>query len=521
VQNRRLVINCRKNFQLDSQVNKNGSHSAKSSFATSEIQMIWLLCLLAAIHVFIYDAAFPFFNNFDELVHFDLVVKYSHAVIPRHLETYSDESIPYVALYSSPFYLATGTNDQELVPQPWKLPPQTKDQIVRVDQAAAHWVNYESSQPPLYYAIAGAVWRLAGGLGFSDGQKLYTLHFLNVPIICLLVWLGWFAAKEVFPDNIFPRVAVPTFIAFMPQSAFYSVQNDVLSPLCFGIAFVCLLRFFRAENPGWRLGGVTGLALAATFLTKMTNIPLLAVSIAALAIFIVHLVRAKKLKKALPALSILTASAALPALAWILWCRKNFGDLTGSQPKVLYWGWTNKPFAEWFHHPIFSFHGIWIFWSNFLSEFWQGEMAWHRQPLSLRGVNWFYEFITIALLLVALAKIIRSPRLALQSQNRALWFSFSLCASLIAFLIYISIRFDFHNCVYPSRNFPYLVSGRLALGALIPFMLLFVSGLDNILNRLDLRLKFFVLAALNLIMLIAEFATNGPAFADEYNWFHM
>ncbi len=502
-------------------MNNDGSNSAKPSSAGNETKMVWLLCLLAAIHVFIYAAAFPFFNNFDELVHFDLVVKYSHAAIPRHLETYSDESIPYVALYSSPFYLATGTNDEELVPQPWKLPPEAQKMMVQTDQAAANWINYESSQPPLYYALTGAVWRLAGGLGFSDGQKLYALHFLNVPIICLLVWLGWFAAKKVFPSNIFPRVAVPAFIAFMPQSAFYSVQNDILSPLCFGIAFVCLLRFFRAENFSWRLGVITGLALAATFLTKMTNVPLLAVSIAALAIFITHLVRAEKLKNALPALSALTVCAALPALAWILWCRKNFGDLTGSQAKVLYWGWTNKPFAEWFQHPIFSFQGVWIFLSNFISEFWQGEMAWHRQPLSLRGVNSFYEFITIALLLVALAKIIRSPRLALQPQNRALWFSFCLCASLIVFMAYISIRFDFHNCVYPSRNFPYLVSGRLALGALIPFMLLFVSGLDHVLNRLDLRVKFFVLAALNLTMLIVEFATNGPAFYDEYNWFHM
>jgi hypothetical protein len=148
-------------------------------------------------------------------------------------------------------------------------------------------------------------------------------------------------------------------------------------------------------------------------------------------------------------------------------------------------------------------------------------MAWHRQPLSLPGVNWFYEFITIVLLLVALIKISRQPRLAMQPPNRALWFSFFLCASLIAFMIYISIRFDFHNCVYPSRNFPYLVSGRLALGALILFMLLFVSGLDQVLNRFNLCLKFFILAALNLIMIIGEFAVNNRAFYDEYNWFHM
>lgn len=66
-----------------------------------------------------------------------------------------------------------------------------------------------------------------------------------------------------------------------------------------------------------------------------------------------------------------------------------------------------------------------------------------------------------------------------------------------------------------------MLSGRLALGALIPFMLLFVSGLDQVLSRLDLRLKYYILAALNLMMLIAEFATNHRAFSDRYNWYHM
>ncbi|MGA2871207.1 MAG: DUF2142 domain-containing protein, partial [Verrucomicrobiota bacterium] len=352
--------------------------------------VLWL-CLLAAIHVYIFSTVFPFFNNVDEPTHFDLVVKYARGDVPRRMELYTDESVKYYVLYGSPVYLAPDTNYQELVPQPWKCPPETRDTLIRVGKLAFVLTNYESSQPPLYYALAGAWWRASGGLKLDGGTRLYGLRFLNIPIICLLVWLGWYTARQVFPDNIFPRLGVPAFITFMPQSAFYSIQNDTLSPLCFGVAFVCLLRLFQAEIPGWRLGALTGLALAATFLTKMTNVPLLAVSIVALAALTWRWWREGKLRKALPALSILTACAALPALAWICWCRTHFGDFTGSQPKVLYWGWTPKPVTEWLQHPIFTFHGAWIFVSEFLSKFWQGEIRWYKQPLCLPAVSWFYE----------------------------------------------------------------------------------------------------------------------------------
>jgi hypothetical protein len=66
-----------------------------------------------------------------------------------------------------------------------------------------------------------------------------------------------------------------------------------------------------------------------------------------------------------------------------------------------------------------------------------------------------------------------------------------------------------------------MVSGRLALGALIPFMLLFVYGLDRALDRLSLSLKFLILAAFNLTMLITELAANKPVFFDKYNWYHL
>ena len=52
--------------------------------ATADRRLIVAFCILAAIRVFIYAAAFPFFNNVDEQAHFDLVMRYyGQGHIPR------------------------------------------------------------------------------------------------------------------------------------------------------------------------------------------------------------------------------------------------------------------------------------------------------------------------------------------------------------------------------------------------------------------------------------------------------
>jgi len=91
----------------------------------------------------------------------------------------------------------------------------------------------------------------------------------------------------------------------------------------------------------------------------------------------------------------------------------------------------------------------------------------------------------------------------------------------VAFLGFLSVIYDFHDCTYPSREHPYFTSGRLMLGALVPFLLLFVFGMDRALKKFGVRAKFFGLAAIILFMLIFEIATDWPVFYSEYNWFHM
>jgi hypothetical protein len=524
---RRLVI-CRACFNLAAQYNLKNVNTADSSLTAAisesrERKIVLLLCVLAAIHVFIFSAAFPFFNNVDEQAHFDLVVKYSHGQIPRRLDFLSKESLQYIAVFTSQEFLASETDfpGGQVPPPIWLLPPDKTAAVLQYREAGWQNINLEASQPPLYYSLAGLWWRLENLCGLAGGSALYGLRFLNLLLIAGLVWLGYLAAWLVFPENKFARLGVPALIAFIPQTAFYGIQNDTLSPLTFGAAFILLVKFSRAETPRVKLGVAAGLALTATFLTKISNLPLLAVSALAVLFIAWHRWQGEKLRASLPALAALGLCALPPMAAWFAWCKYNFGDFTGTAAKIQFLGWTHKPFAEWWHHPIFTVQGFWTFVSGLLSTFWQGEFMWHRQPLTLPSVNLVYAMLSVGLLALALVNLLSSSRPDTAAQRQVLWFGICCFVAAVAFLGFLSVIYDFHNCFYPSREHPYFTSGRLMLGALIPFMLLFVYGIDRAFEKFGNIVKFIALAAMILFMFISEITTDWPALFSEYNWFHM
>ena len=494
-----------------------------TSSESQEHRIVWLLCLFAATHVFVFSAAAPFFSNVDEQIHFDLAVKYSQGHLPRSLEPVSPEMVPYATLYGSPEYVGIPTNypEGQFPPPPWTLPlEKVRPALVAKTAAWQAVTNYEAAQPPLYYTLAALWWRLGKGCGFHDGPLLYWLRFLNLFFVVALVWLGYVAARLVFPEREFLRLGVPALLAFIPQSAFYSIQNDVLSPLTFGAAFILLVRFLRAEIPSVRLGTLTGLALAATFLTKISNLPLLAMSGLAVLFKMGCLARSGKLRAACPSLAVLALCAGLPMIAWLAWCKHTFGDFTGTAAKIQFLNWTPKPLGEWWRHPIFTPHGLWTFVSGLMATFWQGEFLWHRQPLASPVVDTIYAISSVGFVGVAvIALVFRS---APASQRQALWFAFASFLAAAAFLGFLSIIYDFHDCFYPSRAHPYFTSGRLMLGALIPFLLLYLYGLDRVLSRVKNNwLRPLVLAGMVLFMLISEIIIDWRLFPNAYNWFHL
>ena len=487
---------------------------------TNERRWVWLLCLLAAIHVFIFSAAFPFFNNVDEGEHFSLLVDYSHGKIPRTVEPMSAEALHYIAAYGTPEYLYPANPIQPPI-QPTKGLPSARETSLIIQELAGQ-KNYEATQPPLYYLFTGLGWDLGKRCGLQGGSLLYAIRFLNIVFVGALVWLGYLAAKTIFPEKFLVRLGVPALLAFMPQTTFYSLQNDVLSPVCFGLAFICLVRSLPLDTPNIRLGILTGLALAATGLAKLTNLPLLLLGALVLSGKIWQWFRAGKLQSSLPMLAALMISFGVPLLLWFAWCKHNFGDFTGSELKIQYLGWTHKPFSEWWEHPIFTGSGFLAFFSQLLTTFWQGEILWRGQALNFPAINSIYVVVSVSLLGLAIHGLLTKTTNLTRLQQEALWLSLASFVAAIAFLGFVSIIYDFHQCVCPSRDFPYFTAGRMILGSLIPFLLLLLFGLDHLLESTKNRwVRPLVLAGVIAFMLASEIATNWPVFSSPYNWFHI
>jgi hypothetical protein len=486
-----------------------------------EIALIFLLCLAAALRIFVFSAGFPFFSNIDEDLHFDLITQYSHARVPRTFDLLKEESLTWIVPYASPEFLATPDQfpGAKFPPPLWKQSPaEAAPELAATKAAWSTEINFESSQPPLYYALASIWWRIGQHIGLTGIQSLYWIRFLNVPLIAIVVWLGYVTARTIAPGRVDLRIGVPMLLAFIPQNVFYAMNNDVLSPICFGALFLYLLQWLRAKTPGFSLGALTGLAIAATYLTKLSNLPLVAIALVAITVKLVSLMRQRP-SAGLMALAALVLCAAIPVGSWMIWTKYQFGDLTGSATKVSLLGWARKPFADWLDHPIFTPRGFSVFWSDLITNFWRGEVRWHGRPLSWQVADGFYAISSLVLLVAAIMGLRKREGLS-AFQRQAIGIATLSFVTSVGFLALLSIQFDFGSCINPSRTHPYFTSGRLLSGALIPFALLYVYGISSLLRRVSAVLPLVVLGAIVVFVTTSEILVNRVVFASEHNWFH-
>jgi hypothetical protein len=366
--------------------------------------------------------------------------------------------------------------------------------------------------------LASIWWRIGQTIGLTGIRALYWIRFLNVPLIAIVVWLGYVTARTIAPERVDLRVGVPMLLAFIPQNVFYAMNNDVLSPICFGALFLCLLQWLRAKTLGFSLGALTGLAIAATYLTKLSNLPLIAVALVAIIGKLFSIMRQKP-GVALIGFAALVLCAAIPVGSWMAWTNYQFGDPTGSTTKISLLGWTRKSFADWWHHPIFTPRGLWTFWSDLLSAFWRGEVKWHGRPLSWQVADGFYAISSLILLGAAIVGLRKRAGLS-AFQRQAIGIAILSFVTSVGFLALLSIQFDFGSCINPSRGHPYFTSGRLLSGALIPFALLYAYGISSLLRRISAVLPMVVLGAIVMFVTTSEILVNRGVFASEHNWFH-
>jgi 4-amino-4-deoxy-L-arabinose transferase-like glycosyltransferase len=122
----------------------------------------------------------------------------------------------------------------------------------------------ERQQPPLYYLLAAALYRLTGSIAVVQ----------TISILCgaaTVVVIG-LCARELWPAKPMRSVTAALLVATLPQFQFIaaSVSNDALSVLAAAILTLVMIRVLKRPTDR-RLSWAIGLAFAMTLLAKETG----------------------------------------------------------------------------------------------------------------------------------------------------------------------------------------------------------------------------------------------------------
>lgn len=492
-------------------------------FRRRELVIILALCILAGIRVFVFSAGFPLFGNVDEGPHYGVVLDYAEGHIPAGVETYNAVAARNLARYGSPEYLTPQERfDQGLVHPPLnQLPPRIADAIV--EENALFWTstrNGESTQPPVYYATAAAWYKLGQLLGLTDARLAYWIRFLNVLVYGLLVWTAYAFLRRLYAGNPLLYMGVPLMLAFFPQDVFYQMNNDILTPLLFTVAFYSLLRMYLEENRSYWFHLITGLSVAAVLLVKFSNATIL-VPMGIVALMALRKARSEGgVRKTLPRIGVMLAAAAIPVALWLIRNCVVMGELGGGYEKAEFLGWSYKPLADFFHHPIFTPAGAWTFITGLIMMFWRGEMVWHLVRMRMATADAFYIASTLLFMGAAVVALLWRREERPEDERFAGWMGISVIAVSVLMMLAMSTVWDFGHCFYPSPNHPYFTSGRLMSGVMVPFLVLYVTGLDWLMSSARLRInRLGVLLVIAALITASEIVITIPAFHSPWNWF--
>jgi 4-amino-4-deoxy-L-arabinose transferase-like glycosyltransferase len=161
--------------------------------------------------------------------------------------------------------------------------------------------THEAHHPPLYYALAGLIWRASAGLPddrvdiLDANSGKTTTHYvpgavrvvrlLSVALGLLTLLFVWATARLVFPERPYLWLAGVALLGFTPMFTYLSgvINNDSLLALVFAAIahrWARLLRFGASRRELCALGLLLGLGLN----TKETALAFLALSLVVVAI---------------------------------------------------------------------------------------------------------------------------------------------------------------------------------------------------------------------------------------------
>ena len=327
------------------------------------------------------------------------------------------------------------------------------DQLERLDT-----IQYEDHQPPLYYLLASAVYRL------TDGSPT-ALRLLSVGLGAGVAILSYLIGRRIWPHQPQIALGMMALVAFQPQhlSMMSAVNNDVLGELVIALALLWLMRYLQAgQGQIWHLGLVVGFGL----LCKTTAYFLL--GLAPLAIALKWRSQKRPLAALMRPLVVFLLIAGGMGSLW--WLRNiaiyGFPDFLGlaahdavaadQMRRVEYIAWHG---AETYLREMarVSFNSFW------------GQFGWMALPLDGILGGWIYRgfaLLTIAGLSGAiLPRLANKPNEAKRAPRHIeIVFAFALAMTLLAYLYY---------------NLEFLQwQGRYLFAGLIPLAAALVCGLD-------------------------------------------
>lgn len=196
------------------------------------------------------------------------------------------------------------------------------------------------------------------------------------------------------------------------------------------------------------------------------------------------------------------------------------GDFSASKAKMHELTWTAKPLANIFDHPLFTRNGLSYFLVQLTRTFWHGEYLWHGHWMRSPGVDWFYVFSSALMIVIFAVDFWLKRRAIVSLQRFAGLQALFLIFSSVLFLAAISLLFDFHDCIGPSRLHPFFINGRIISGALLAFTLIYACGLEVVANCFRKWVPpLAVLLYLMLFITISEIVVRKQVFYSAYNFF--
>jgi hypothetical protein len=486
--------------------------------------LIFILCCIAATRIFFFSAAFPYFNNVDEPFHFDLILKSSDNQSFFLTDRVNPEAGRIWLLFGSPEYLRKASEfpGGNFGPPPFSWPAGIREQALHRFSRFGQ-INIEEYSPPLYYLLTGKWMAIGKVIGLRDGGLLYWCRFLNIPLMVLLVIIAYAISRIVPYSDASMVFGLPLLVAFMPQSVFYSLNSDVLSPLPSGIAYLLIIKGLLGANLSWKHYACLGLVVSCALLTKLANIPLLFMTMLFLAVRIVHGGRTAICGKNLVKATAFLLCLVVPLAVWTTANILNIGELTGASHKIRLLGWTYKPLGNLLDHPIFSLAGISYFLQGNLQTFWRGEFTWGLEALSVSYMDYFYSISTI-LLLLATCVILARKSTEQPGERAMVAISLAGIFSAFAFVAILSMIYDFGKCFYPSPAKPFFTSGRLILCMMFPILFCYTWAVDYLATVLWKGRKQSGILAIILIcalMTISEVYLAIEPLRSPYNFFHI